>query len=57
MRPTGYYWVRVFNSWYIALWQEPIREWAISGFHMEFTDHDLQEIDEREIVRPEAGKR
>lgn len=52
-RDEGYYWVRKDLEWTIAGWDTYY--WSISGLEGNYSDHDFDEIDERQIRRDVLG--
>ena len=53
MRETGYYWVRIGLSWYIAKYNNKTTVWLVCKENNNVIYHelDLLEIDEKQIKR------
>lgn len=60
MREEGYYWVKESDSgWFVAHWGEASLSgysWSIPGLEYDVYDEQLDEIDERRIVRGDSGE-
>ena len=52
MRQSGYYWVRIHGSWWIAQYLGTNKVWLLFGNENIAKDSDFEEIDERPIKRP-----
>lgn len=51
MREDGWYWVVWSKSEQVALWNSTSEGWYIDDYYGRLCDSDLDEIDERRIVR------
>jgi hypothetical protein len=53
MREDGFYWVRHEGTWIIARWVDDADYtcWFVPNHYNDTADQDLDEIDERRIVR------
>lgn len=51
MRETGFYWVVWCKSEQVAFWNQSSEGWYIADNQGKMCDSDLEEIDERRIVR------
>ncbi len=51
MRKQGYYWIKFNDVWYISMYYEEPQLWSIFDLVEYLTDDDLDEIDEKMIVR------
>ncbi|MGL4753702.1 MAG: hypothetical protein ACRCXB_15085 [Aeromonadaceae bacterium] len=52
-RESGFYWVRYCGDRIIAEWLDFFGDWHIAGSGVSALSADLDEIDERRIVREE----
>ena len=51
MREDGFYWVKYCGNWVVAEWWLGFGNWSISGSEDSVLDRELDQIDERLIVR------
>ena len=54
---SGYYRVKKFNEWTIAVYLDKQNEWYCIGFSQSFLTEDFQEIDWEHPVNPELAKK
>jgi hypothetical protein len=51
-RKEGYYWVKYSSEWEIGYWRESTSEWRIFNRKHYFEDHELDAINETQILPP-----
>lgn len=51
MREFGFYWVVSGGVWHVAYWSDIFDGWYLTGCEDKLIDSDMDEIDERRIVR------
>lgn len=51
-RKEGYYWVKHFDEWKIALWRKGMGMWKVFGSMFHYSDSELDEINETQILPP-----
>ena len=57
-RDSGWYWVKQSGYWAVMLWNPEDEEWLVSGSEFpSFTDHDMDEINENQIVMGDSNSR
>lgn len=52
-RDDGFYWVKYCGNWIVAEWWLGFGNWSIPGSEDSILEKELDEIDERRIVRGE----
>jgi len=53
-REAGFYWVKYEGVWQVASWETSwrnVKEWALAGCELYKENSEMEEIDERRIVR------